>query len=195
MTPTKDERRLQILQASLESFSENGYTKTTMDEIVKRCGLSKGTLYWYFQNKQELFIATIELAFQDFDEQLTALVHQDTSSAERLRFFFVQAGEFIRGNKQFVGFLVDAFFQSYQIREAMETMRRLYQNYITAVETIIQQGIDRGEFREVNPHTVAISLMAGGDGVALYVLIEPEWDIPNAYTTMVDLILRGLRKE
>ena len=195
MTPTKDERRIQILQAALGAFSENGYAKTTMDDIVKRSELSKGTLYWYFHNKQKLFIATIEFAFQDFDQQLSHLVKQEVSATERLRTFFVQAGELICSNKQFVGFLVDSFFQAYQIDDAMETMRRLYQNYITSVETIIQQGIDQGEFREVDPHTVAISLMAGGDGVALYVLIEPDWNIPQAYVTMVDLILRGLQKE
>ncbi len=195
MTPTKDERRVQILQAALGAFSENGYAKTTMDDIVRHSGLSKGTLYWYFQNKQELFIATIEFAFQDVDRQLSDLVKQEASATERLRTFFVQAGELICSSKQFVGFMVDSFFQAYQIDEAMETMRRLYQHYITSVETIIQQGIDQGEFREVDPHTVAISLMAGGDGVALYVLIEPDWNIPQAYVTMVDLILRGLQKE
>lgn len=195
MTPTKDERRNEIIQAAFAAFAANGYAKTTMDDIVQHSGLSKGTLYWYFKNKQELFVATIEVAFQEMSVQLATLVEQDAPATDRLRMFFIEAGKMLEQNKPIVGLLVDAFFQSYQNEEAMQTMRTLYQDYISSIEIIIQQGIVRGEFRDVDPHMAAVSLMAGGDGVALYMLIEPGWELSNALTMITDLLLRGLKKE
>ncbi|MCB0020591.1 MAG: helix-turn-helix transcriptional regulator, partial [Anaerolineales bacterium] len=51
MGEKQDERRNEILAAALQAFSENGYDKTSIDDVVRATGLSKGTIYWYFKNK------------------------------------------------------------------------------------------------------------------------------------------------
>lgn len=191
----KDDSRQKIIQAAFEAFGESGYDKTSMDDIVKRSGLSKGTLYWHFKNKHELFVATIQFLFKDADEQLEMLVNQDTPAADRIRLFFAQAMQILAPNPQLVGLLISAFFQSYQNEEAQAVLREFYERYISAIEQLVQQGIDRGEFRQVNPHTAAIAFMAGGDGVALYTLLDPDWDMVEAVNDLVDLLLRGLRKD
>lgn len=194
MTPKEDSRQ-KILQAAFEAFAEKGYSETSMDDIVKRCGLSKGTLYWHFKNKQELFIATLQMVMAMWNEQLVQLAEMEGSAAERIRTFFAEVGALFATNKNLIGLLVDGFFQSYQIEEAQTVMNDIYSGFVKEIEHIIQQGIDQGEFREIDPHLAAISLMAGGDGVSLYILLEPDWDLALALNTLVDLILRGLRKE
>lgn len=191
----KDKNRQKIIQAAFAAFAENGYEKTSMDEIVKLSGLSKGTLYWHFKNKQALFIETLQFAFQEINQQLEGLVHLDMPASDRLRIFYKQASEFIVTGKNMIGMLIDAFFQSYQNEEAQQFMLNMYKGYIDSVSQIIQQGIDRGEFREVDPRITALALMAGGDGVAIYVLLDSEWDLEMALNTVIDLILRGLKKE
>ena len=161
---SKEESRQKILQAAFEAFAENGYEKTSMDDIVKRSGLSKGTLYWHFTNKRELFLATIQMPFQLIEMQLNALVEQEDTPAEtRIRTFFAQVGEYMTVSKNMVGLLVDAFFQSYQSQDAREMVGEMYARYIGAVEQIIRQGIERGEFRDVDSHMTAVVLMAGGE--------------------------------
>jgi AcrR family transcriptional regulator len=193
---TKEESRQKILQAAFEAFAENGYEKTSMDDIVRRSGLSKGTLYWHFTNKRELFLATIQMPFQLIEMQLNALVEQeDTTAEDRIRTFFGQVSEYLASGKNMIGLLVDAFFQSYQSQDARDMMRDLYARYIGAVEQIIQQGIERGEFREVDAHMTAIVLMAGGDGVTIYMLLDPAWDVPTALNMMVEMIISNLKME
>jgi len=192
---SKEKNRQKIIMAALTAFAENGFERTSMDEIVRLSGLSKGTLYWHFKNKQELFISTLQYAFQEIGQQLAALVELDAPASGRIRDFFEQAGDFIFSGKDLIGLLTDAFFQSYRNREAQQVMLDIYKGYINSVSQIIQQGIDRGEFRQVDPHITAITLMAGGDGVAFYVLLDTEWDLKVALTTMVDLLLEGLQKE
>ena len=60
MADVKANRRREILMAALQAFSEKGYDKTSVNDIVRVSGLSKGTLYWYFKNKQAIFVAMIE---------------------------------------------------------------------------------------------------------------------------------------
>jgi len=55
-----EERRSQILEAALRCFAHQGYHQTTMDDIVEESGLSKGTLYWYYESKKEIFLSVTE---------------------------------------------------------------------------------------------------------------------------------------
>jgi AcrR family transcriptional regulator len=193
---SKEESRQKILQAAFEAFAENGYEKTSMDDIVKSSGLSKGTLYWHFTNKRELFLATIQMPFQQFEMQLNALAEQeDTPAEDRLRILFAQVGEYMTVSKNMIGLLVDAFFQSYRSQDARDMMSQMYAVYIGAVEQIIRQGITRGEFRAVDPHMTAVVLMAGGDGVSIYMLLDPAWDVPTALNMMVEMVINNLKKE
>jgi len=192
---TKEESRQKIMQAAFEAFAEKGYSQTSMDDIVKRSGLSKGTLYWHFKNKQELFLATIEMVMKEWDEQLALLADAGGSSEERIRDCFSQIAAIFADSKNLIGLMVDAFFQSYQMEEAQFIMKDIYARFIGHIERIIQQGMDNGEFRAVDPHMAAVSLMAGGDGVSFYVLFDPDWNLANALNMITDLILRGLRKE
>ena len=60
-----DERRRQLLDASARIFTERRYDEVSMSEIAAAAGISKGLLYHYFTNKQELFRATLEDAARD----------------------------------------------------------------------------------------------------------------------------------
>jgi AcrR family transcriptional regulator len=193
---SKEESRQKILQAAFEAFAEKGFEKTSMDEIVKRSGLSKGTLYWHFTNKRELFLAAVQMPFLFIETQMKALVEQeDTPAADRLRALFAQVGEYVKSSKSLIGLLVDGFFQSYRSQDARDMMREMYADYIGAVEQIIRQGIARGEFREVDAHMTAVVLMAGGDGVTIYMLLDPAWDAPTALNMMVEMVINSLKKE
>jgi AcrR family transcriptional regulator len=56
----KDERRDRLLACALDEFFEKGFTAARMEDVARRAGLSKGTLYLYFESKEDLFQALIE---------------------------------------------------------------------------------------------------------------------------------------
>jgi AcrR family transcriptional regulator len=58
----KEARPTEILTAALDSFAERGYAGTKLDDVAKRAGVTKGTLYLYFPNKEELFKAVVREA-------------------------------------------------------------------------------------------------------------------------------------
>ncbi|HIE30743.1 TPA: TetR/AcrR family transcriptional regulator, partial [Candidatus Poribacteria bacterium] len=62
----KEDKKEFIIEASRELFARFGLKKTTMDEIAKKCGMSKATLYYYFKSKEDIFRAVIDKEFNIF---------------------------------------------------------------------------------------------------------------------------------
>ncbi|WP_254657773.1 TetR/AcrR family transcriptional regulator [Xanthomonas graminis] len=58
----KDDRPAEILSAALDAFAENGFAETKLADVAKRAGVAKGTLYRYFDTKQDLFAAVVRHA-------------------------------------------------------------------------------------------------------------------------------------
>ena len=80
-----DERRAQIIQAALACFTRKGYNNTTMDDIVAESGLSKGSLYWYFKSKDDLFAEALLSVFMDVGQEAIAALEQCSTASDKLR--------------------------------------------------------------------------------------------------------------
>ena len=84
-TQYKIDVKEKIVDAALATFSKNGYDRTRMDDIAETANVSKGTLYLYFKNKEELFYAISERNIRELKEQLSTLLTKSEdliSSAE-----------------------------------------------------------------------------------------------------------------
>src|SRR5436305_1685516 len=83
----KEERPGEILAAALTLFSERGFSATRLEDVADRAGIAKGTIYLYFQTKEDLFEAVVRDAFAPLLERLTgALELPSAKSAVILRF-------------------------------------------------------------------------------------------------------------
>lgn len=71
-----------ILEVALTFFSKKGYYSTSMQEIADQCGMSKGSLYKFFQSKEELFIKVCEYQQDQFFQKATYAHHQHSSKKE-----------------------------------------------------------------------------------------------------------------
>ncbi|NDJ77243.1 MAG: TetR/AcrR family transcriptional regulator [Chloroflexi bacterium] len=191
----KEDRRNEILMAAIEAFAEKGYDGTSMDEIVKRTGLSKGTLYWHFKNKHDLLLAVIDSAMNGMIELTKHIAAQDLPASDRLRAIFQESIEAFVEDDSMITLMANFFFLSTQSEHAQEIMREGYRVFTTEIERVIQEGIDSGEFRPVDAHMTAIMLMGAGDGIAFQSLLKPDWDLVEVLDVFLNVALRGLQKE
>src|ERR1700749_1877404 len=82
----KAERPGEILDAAFTEFARNGYAATTLDQIAERAGVTKGTIYVYFESKEHLFISMVrELMKVTLDTVQDMLEHHQGSTADLLR--------------------------------------------------------------------------------------------------------------
>ncbi len=81
----KTNKRELILTAAREIFGEKGYHNTTSEEIAKRAGVGKGTIYQYFESKQDVFFQMHILYLEQYSENVTALIQEDSTFEQNMR--------------------------------------------------------------------------------------------------------------
>src|ERR1043165_9431557 len=91
----KDARPPEILDAALAVFAQKGFAATRLDDVAARAGITKGTIYLYFDSKQALFEALARQSIGAQIDMITARLAQfPGSSAELLRFVLSTMGSF-----------------------------------------------------------------------------------------------------
>jgi len=84
MAKSADEKRGKILEVAKRRFAHYGLAKTTMSEIAKDLAFSKALLYYYFPDKNSLFIAVIEEIIDEMEVDMLKLLTKDLSVEERV---------------------------------------------------------------------------------------------------------------
>lgn len=83
-------KREQILRAGSECFARFGYEKTTLEDIGRRIGLNKASLYYYFKNKEELFVAVIQQETRTFIADLQSKTAAYPDVRRQIRFYLTE---------------------------------------------------------------------------------------------------------
>jgi TetR/AcrR family fatty acid metabolism transcriptional regulator len=80
-----DQTRERILEAALDVFSSKGYHDSKMDEIVDQSGTSKGSIYFHFPNKEQLFLALVDQFANLLERRVTEAIQQEDEGIQRVR--------------------------------------------------------------------------------------------------------------
>ena len=156
-----EERPKQILDAALEVFGERGLAVSRLEDIAKRAGLSKGTIYLYFPNKEELFREvvrnTVVSDIESSEQEISAMGGPATEVLTRsLKAYWT----FIRSAKFAPLFrLIHAEIQNFP------DLARFYAEEVVSrrlrlIASIVERGVESGEFRRVDPVVAARMLAA-----------------------------------
>lgn len=156
----KEARPQELLAAALDLFVERGFNATRLDDVAKLAGVSKGTLYLYFANKEELFKAVIrENMVPALDEAEDVIARHEGHSADLFR-------ELVMGWWARVGNTKAAGISKLLMAEAgnfPEIARFHHEEVVKRRDAMIaralERGIARGEFRQVDTKE-AISVLA-----------------------------------
>ena len=138
---------------------ERGYATTTLTEVARRAGVSKGTLYLYYENKESLFLAVVARAGLPTVERGEALLESHRgSSGELLRKLLLDWWEGVGGTPA-AGFTKLMVTESGSFPRAAKYLHReIVQRRRRLIERALRRGIRRGEFRKVPlPETVRLA--------------------------------------
>ena len=147
----KESRPAELIAAALDLFVERGFAATRLDEVAARAGVSKGTLYLYFESKEELFKAvireTIVPLLSDFQRSIEGA--NDPAPQVLMQFFRLWWERF--GSTRLAGIAKLIISEAGNFPE----IARFFQQEVIVrndalLAGIIQRGIDRGEFRRLD---------------------------------------------
>jgi AcrR family transcriptional regulator len=196
MTPRPDvsaERRAQIIQAALACFTRKGYNNTTMDDVVAESGLSKGTLYWYFKGKDDLFESVLLSFFEDAPSpEAIAALEQLPTAADRLRMLAQAMAGLAEQTEGLFNLFLEFWASSSRRKEAARLWADILVRYEGMVVGIIEEGVRNGEFKPVDAAGLVWAMMAAYDGLAAYAVLMPNLDLNRISQTFVETLLSGL---
>ena len=145
----KEARPGEILDAALDCFAEHGFAATRLDDVAHRAGVTKGTLYLYFPNKEELFKAVVAQALVPNLERGEALL----SEAAEPQSTAALLAEVMRGWAELASSPAGAI-PKIVVSEAgnFPDLARFYREQVVdrgmaLLRRVLQLGIARGEFR------------------------------------------------
>lgn len=190
----KASTRDQILHAALACFAEKGYHKTTMDDIVAASGLSKGTLYWYFKSKQELFISLIDWFILGISEEATHAWTDDMPAADKIRTFIMTFAGNSERMAPFFKITLDFWAQTFDDDQLLDRFDTMLDNFQAQLSAIIETGVSHGEFRAIDAARLSLALIGMVDSLVLYkTLLGDKVDPQSSVDVALEALLRGLQ--
>jgi AcrR family transcriptional regulator len=195
----KAERPAEILDAAFEEFLKHGYSATRLEDVAARAGVTKGTIYFYFDTKERVFEEMVRHKSRDFFPELEryaltlegsqtarlraliifvyARIAEDRVSRETLRFLIAEGSRFPD--------LVDRHYEEF-VRPMIEQFRK-----------VIDAGVAAGEFRASPATAFTEIVMSPALLLSLWSLLfddRRKFDVAAFTEASIDIIMRGLAK-
>ncbi len=184
-------RRAQILEAALSCFGDRGYHATTMDDLVAASGLSKGSLYWHFRSKEEVFLALFDSFGTILYGEWDAAAASGGDAIEILRREFSLSVEIFSTERV----ILSAWVEFLSHPAARERMRSAYSTARQKLASIIDAGRAAGTLRPGPPaEQVAGALVGAIEGLFLQWLVDPEFALKAHVDVAWEILMGGLRK-
>ena len=190
-------QRHDMLTTALALFSEKGYHNVSMLEIAQKAEFAIGTLYKFFQNKEDLYKSIVLEHSEIFTAVLLSAMEAPGDGVARLRGFIRAKAEICHNNSAFVRlFLVEHTGPGYNVKTGLdeENMRLGYNIILEKLASIFERGIKSGEFRNIaDPFHLAMALDSTINALLLLSVQEPErHPYPDNPDAILDIFLKGL---
>ena len=153
--------RKEILEAALSLFSINGFHNVSMQDIADKSEFGIGTLYTFFESKEQLFVELIKAGIEKIGRLLIPILDSDQEEEKKLSEYIRAHVDLVESNIEFIRLYISQYGSAAIARLAIagESID-LKKIALKKLENIIKTGIQKQIFRRVHPEIAALSLQA-----------------------------------
>lgn len=194
----KDERPAEIISAAIDVFAEKGFAAAKLDDVAKRAGIAKGTLYRYFDTKDEMFRAVVQQAIAgSLGETETAAAALQGSISDLVPMLLTRAANRM-GDRRFPAIARMVLAESRTFPDlAIFWHDQLVSRMLTLVGDLIAKAQARGEVKAGDPKLYAFSILGPMVSAVLFheVLGGTSADLPDIdrlATQHAETVLKGM---
>lgn len=173
MQQTKMEK---ILAAALEVFAAQGFDKATVDEICLKAGVAKGTVFYHYKTKEDLFIRLIEGGIDLLVDTVKDATSKLTSPTAQLRAVIEIQTSLSFQHSEFFSILQSEFWGK---QERQQVLRRALRKYFEFIDQIVATGIAQGEFIHADPENLSAAIFGMTSAAVLYSLLTKKSKPPE----------------
>jgi AcrR family transcriptional regulator len=186
------ERKLQIVGAAMKVFTQKGFDAARMEDIAQEAGLSIGGVYWYFKGKDDVIVGIMQAIIDADVKALRELLEAPGTVHERL-------AQFVRETLAEAIASTPLAYELYGLSLRDTKIRRHIRSFFTTYRDVlaefVQQGMARGEIRNVDANLAATTFAALYEGMLEMALVDPKSVAAEAALLgALDLLFAGLGK-
>jgi len=188
------ESRKKLLEAAEACFTKYGFHASSVDMICKAAGMSKGAFYHHFTSKQELYLEMLDQWLKIIDRYIESA----RSDSKNVLELFRNIGEAKLLFQEAAGKLpifIELWVRASRDEELKKIMIGSYYKYLELFKSLIDEGINEGLIKKVNPDTVSRMVIAVAVGFIMQGMLDPEgtdWD--RVARECPEIILKGLAR-
>jgi len=194
----KAEKEYSLVRAATEIFRRQGYAAATMDAIAAEAGVAKGTLYLYFDNKEDLFFAVFDVFFESILEKAESAMADDMNAEARLRALYAVWASVLKNHSDYASLMLEFWAAGAAGDSAdhlSQVFRAVYREHRAFAAAIIRLGQEQGMFdATLDADALAAVAIGGVDGLWLQVWFDPDLDAEEILDSHLEAALKGWRR-
>lgn len=181
-----------IFETAMELFAQKGYDGTSVEEITSVVGIAKGTLYYHFSSKEEIFNFLIDEGMKLLRNSIEIKTSKYDNSIDKIKAVILIQIKIIVKYENLITLVIS---QMWGKEERHLRCRQCVYDYIKIIENIIEEGIKKGEIYEGNPEAIASGIFGFTCSSLIYKLkTERSIDIQEMYNDFNHYAIKGLKK-
>jgi TetR/AcrR family transcriptional regulator len=184
-------KRVEILKTAAAAFRRRGYHGASVDEIASTLAMTKGNLYYYFRNKEDILYACHDYSLNLILEVMDEIQREEIAPDEKLRKLIVAFVHLIIDELHSTALTLDLQALSPSLLKKVIARRDRFDRGLRA---IIQEGIDEGRFAPADTKLVAFAIMGAVNWIPKWFDPEGAASSEQVGETFADYLLAGLRQ-
>jgi AcrR family transcriptional regulator len=188
-----DETREKILKVAIRIFSRYGFQKTTMDEIARTAHKAKGSVYYYFNSKEDLFRAVVQQEINEIKSGLTRVIIKQQETTALIKEYLLQRMVLMKSALNYHETVRADFSEKY---EFLEDIREEFFRFETdLLKAILDKGVEEKklDIRDTTATANVIILCMKAIEIPFY-LQKHISQYEQTITELLDILIRGLEK-
>ena len=187
-------KRDRILDAAMKLLVEKGYTKTTMSRVARQAAVGRGTVYWHFESKDDLFFSLLERETAKIEGDMPRLLETDMPALEKLetliRGFFQFYGDAPNLLQAFMSVLTGSDEQMQQ--RLLAYFSSIYGRYDALIEGLLETAKDEGDVRpDLDSRVVAAAIVVMMDAMFIQIYFGLVEDDPERLAGGIISVMRS----
>lgn len=181
----------QIIDAAVIIIAENGYHQAQVSKIAKQAGVADGTIYLYFENKEDILISVFREKMGYFVEKMKEVIAGKETAAEKLLVMIENHFKILSNDRNL------AIVTQLELRQSNKELRmkinEVLKEYLHVMDDILRYGLERNEFIKDMDIRLARQMIFGtiDETVTTWVINDQKYDLVSLAPAVHKLLLHG----
>lgn len=175
-----------------ELFAQKGYSATSMDDICAINNRSRGSIYYHFKSKEEIFMYLNKLNTEEWMDSWRDIEKKYKTATDKL---YALADHYVDDLTNPLNHAINEFITGQVVsQQILDEMLELIELPYKLYERIIEEGIERGEFKPANPESLKYVIVGMFNGLSAFYFTKELDELRQMYKDAVDTLLQGIQK-